>query len=384
MNSQACRPVVAAVCGDAGGAAALLPVLQHLNEQNQVIIHAFAYTHGERMLRTAGFTVESIPVDASASWIKERLTATNARLLLAATSDNGLDHERRFVAGARQCGIQSLGVLDFWSNYARRFATTEHPLGALPDILAVMDDHAMQGLQAAGIPASVIRVTGHPGFDTLSMRRAAFSAADAKVLRHRIGTPDEALLILFVSQPFEHGASVSILDAETLGFTANQVQTAVIAAARNIASRRRVPVHLVIRPHPRERLTVRSEAAPLLTVSVVSDTDRHDTVLASDLVVGMNSMLLVEACILGRPVLSVQPEIKIKDPLPTNAQGRSRPVYRWDEVEASLELLLFDDLTRSALIHRNITQEQFGGATARVVAHSRSLMSTNTHVLSAP
>jgi UDP-N-acetylglucosamine 2-epimerase len=64
--------------------------------------------------------------------------------------------------------------------------------------------------------------------------------------------------------------------------------------------------------------------------------------MTADLVIGMTSMILVEAVYLGRPVLSLQPGLRIPDTVPTNAAGLSRLVTHEAEIECAIEQALAD------------------------------------------
>ena len=89
--------------------------------------------------------------------------------------------------------------------------------------------------------------------------------------------------------------------------------------------------------------------------------------MAADLVVGMHSMALVEACLLGRPVLSVQPGLRFADPLPTNRLGASRAVYRHEDLLPALDELLSNSAARVALASRAAGLLPTAGAARRVV-----------------
>jgi hypothetical protein len=58
--------------------------------------------------------------------------------------------------------------------------------------------------------------------------------------------------------------------------------------------------------------------------------------LASDLVVGMSSALLLQAALLGSRVVSIQPNLTGLDSLPSNRLGLSDGIYRADEVATGL------------------------------------------------
>src|SRR5436853_4844911 len=103
-------PIVS-VCGDAGGAAALVPVLNVLDGDGFVPTLHYAYREGVAMLRRAGVAVRELPpLDRPAA--HRLLRDAGASAVLVATSCNGLDYERTFIEAARELGVASVAVLD--------------------------------------------------------------------------------------------------------------------------------------------------------------------------------------------------------------------------------------------------------------------------------
>ncbi len=111
-------------------------------------------------------------------------------------------------------------------------------------------------------------------------------------------------------------------------------------------------VALVVKRHPRELNgpadDFESKSQPHLPVFVLPpyEPTPREAVLGADLVIGMNSILLLEACLLGKRTISYQPNLKIVDPLPSNARGWSRSIYKIEDLMPALESELFDPETR--------------------------------------
>src|SRR5579871_3003695 len=120
-------PVVLAVSGDPGGASALAPVMEFLRVSGRARIEARAYRQARTVWQKRGLPFTELDERAEPAFPED------AQLLLTSTSLNGVDLENRFTAAARVRGIPSLAVLDFWSNYRRRFGPGEDALENLPD-----------------------------------------------------------------------------------------------------------------------------------------------------------------------------------------------------------------------------------------------------------
>lgn len=290
---------------------ALAPVLGRLQRESRVRLENYAYLQAIEVLRAHGLEPQRVPEDARQAWADAEVRQRQPALLLVATSCNGLDHERRFIAAARRRGVRSLALLDFWSNYGARFSDASGQLAYLPDRIAVMDEAARAGLVAEGIPPELISVTGQPAFDALAQARAAFGPPERDALRAAYGTARHDLQVLFASQPLgcEHAVLHDVVDAlEEIGAHDGNRFT------------------LVIRPHPRENShPYEAYSSNAMRIIVSREGDARSAAMASDLVLGMTSVLLVEAWYLRCRVASLQTALRDANPLPPAiAVARSR------------------------------------------------------------
>ena len=356
MNSAA---TVLAVAGDPGGANALLPVLRALREAGVDVV---ACPYREAVTSWAPAAISTLPLDDSTD-PAQLLRQARPSFLLTATSMNGVDLEKRFIVAARSMQIPSLAVLDFWSHYRERFADSSGALAYMPDHIAVMDDLARDEMLRCGFDAARISVTGQPAFDELRGWRRQFSAERRASVRCGLGAGPDDLLIAFLSQPLSETVG------NKFGFTEisvlEQVTAALVSIQRRHPEKRLV---LVIRPHPREQVgkfehLVRTELNRLVS----GDGDRREVVMAADLVVGMNTVLLYEACLMSCITLSVQPDPQGGDVLPSNRAGWSRAVYNPDNIEPTLEQMLLDEKERAAIWARLAAIVPPQDATSRVV-----------------
>jgi len=353
------RVSIVTIAGDAGGAAALAPVLLRLQHEQTVTLNNFAYFQAPSVLAQSGVPCRVLGSrDVGRS--RQLLEDARASLLLTATSVNTLELEKRFVMAARQAGCPSVGVLDFWSNYAARFADGDGGLSCAPDVLAVMDERAQSALSDAGV-ASELTITGQPAFDLLSERRQNFSEADRVAVRQALGVQPADFLILFVSQALDDLYG----DAKArLGFDQHDVRRLVIDTLASTRPAR--PLILAIRKHPREAGIPSDEHHHALTIVHDGTLDRWSSTMAADLVVGMNSVLLLEASYLGAPVLSLQPGLRVEDALPSNLSGGSAAAYQTGEAVRLLVDYVTDGDLRRRLRERAIAFAPDGRATERV------------------
>ncbi len=351
---------VLALAGDAGGARALSPVLRRLAAQPDISLHVQAYAAAVEVWRREGWPV--VPVDDSA--------VSSCDRLFLGTSWQPEQWELEAIAAARQASVRSVSVLDSWVNYRVRFVDRRGEF-VLPNAIAVMDESARTEMLAEGFPSERLAVTGHPGFDELERFHSAEAQAAARERISRAlripltpslspsggegarragegvsGGPSVSSLpplFLFASQPISQMA-----DGASWGFDEHQVLADLIAALDATLRAHGQKAVLLVKRHPRETGELVLPNAASLDIHVVDDLlgDYRELVAASDFVLGMNSNLLLEACLLGKSVVSYQPGLLRPDPLPSNRLGWSRAVTARDALAPALAEEIFDDSRR--------------------------------------
>jgi UDP-N-acetylglucosamine 2-epimerase len=155
------------------------------------------------------------------------------------------------------------------------------------------------------------------------------------------------------------------------GYDERQVRQLVVSALEALSAETAGKIHLVVRPHPREHVEeFFCLNSARIRVRLARDERVHELVLSADLVVGMSSALLVEACYLGCITLSVQPGLQTADVLPTNASGLSRAVYRAEGVLPAIREMMLNPTVRQAMQARLATFQPDGRATERVLGQA--------------
>ncbi len=208
-----------------------------------------------------------------------------------------------YIKAGRLLGIPSALAVNSWDNL-----TNKGKVRLQPDRILVWNetqrDEAVQYHQAR---RQDVVVTGAPIYDRWFDRRPARSAEE---LKRRAGLdPARPYLLYLCSSPFIAGHELEFVERW-------------LASVRGAASEELRGAGVLIRPHPENRQPWgRLEAAGWPGVSVwpptgaspVGDeaaTDYFDSIFHSRAVVGINSSGLIEAGIVGRPVLTVlDPEL---------------------------------------------------------------------------
>jgi hypothetical protein len=372
MNDSG-QPLIVAAAGDAGGAAAVLPVIQFLSSSGTCKVQTLAYRQAATLFSKRNVPFRQLEESFNLGDAIASLSSPAASMLLCGTSVNDLELEKPLIDAANRLRIPSLAVLDYWSNYAARFSQGEGDLAHLPSRIAVMDQSARTEMIAEGFDPERLVVTGQPAFDDLEPTRSRFNDVRRQTFRQEIAIAAEQILVTFFSQPLSagFGKSGDSNPRESIGYDERIIMPAVIETLAVIARRRTQEIALAIRPHPRESIDwyrSLSTPDPLLRLLVTTEGESREWAMASHLVAGMTSVILVEACFLGCPVVSVQTGLKGRDVLPTNRLGLSRAVYHLGELDRCIDQLLFDDSARSALRTELDGLQNTQGATQRIVS----------------
>lgn len=273
---------------DPGGANMLAPVMDLARRQGHRV-SAAGFGPAAALWDKAGDAMAAVGGDDDGA-----LAAALDRLGpdLVVTATGFADVERILWRLARERGIPSLAAIDSWTNLRRRFAGPDGDT-VEPDALCVVDERMRDQIRGEGWCRARLHVTGQPHLETvvgqLRRRRAG---------RNTSGPP----LLIFVSEPLR-----SDYAGRGPGFDQVGVLEALLPALAGQG-----PLTLVVKPHPRDdRRALQAAVGQIPTAGDVtvriSEEDTETLLAACAGVVGMTSMVLIEAALAGIPVLSLQP-----------------------------------------------------------------------------
>ena len=226
-----------------------------------------------------------------------------------------------------------VAVLDNWMNYRTRLTMDGGPL-LVPSHYAVMDERARDEAIADGVPATCLRITGHPNLASLAEALKSTSPMRERV-RQATGLGQGGRdLVVFVNEPVERDQGASPKCPGWRGYTERTALSDLAFWLPILDSQ----ADLAIVPHPRD------DAAALARMwehirghcpgRVVTDCAGRDLIIAADRVVGMASILLYEAWLLGLPVFSLQPGLVRDDLLSVATRPGVKLARRLDEVSS--------------------------------------------------
>lgn len=300
------------------------------------------------VLAQAGIAVRQFPEFVRQSELERHWTERPARALVTATS-----HYEPFESTlwriARERACPSLALLDSWSNLPRRFAQ------ARPDYLGAIDERQASELMQLGFLKSQILTVGHLWLGALRSNNGVRAAVPR--------TPKGVTRVLFVSERI--AGDVAGGQNEPYGFDEFD-SFRVLHRAANSAARAGTRVSLTVKFHPYEEPAPFLQRARSLTQIIGVDLryvsggdDPYPWVLWSDLVVGIGSTLLLEAMLLGKPVISVQPGLRREDTFAASRMGLAQTITDPREAEDRLARLIQNKHERSATraLHKPFRKE---------------------------
>lgn len=342
---------------DPGGANTIIPLVEPLRERDYQV-HLYGKDAALNRYRRLGLKgqdiAEILPEINTSSW-EDFLYRQCPDFIITGTSGDDFS-ERYLWEAARSVGIKSFAILDQWINYGIRFSNLtlkeqeqyrQNKLHAyLPDYILVMDEIARQEMISEGIDAQRVKISGQPYFDLIVSARNSFSVEQILKLKRELCVELDELIITFISEPIslDYAGSNGKL---YWGFDEKSICYMLLHTLDKVLEQSSQRVKLIIKQHPREDQNnysfldnrVNNEH---ICIKVIKDMDSWSLLRASDLVCGMSSMLLLEAIILGCPVLSIQIGLNRASPLILAQRGILSPILKQEELEDTLWSILVD------------------------------------------
>ena len=280
----------------------LAPVLQRLNQEpDRFHLTTMGHRHAIPV-----FSRHQLPFRETAEVFGHvPITYQEAREYLSNTAPDlvcvGTSHPRDILGdmstlnmlhAAESLGIPTFGLLDHWQGLDR----FDNPDNA-PNYLGVMDSNLLKRFSSR-LPNTQVEVTGHPHLEGI-WREATASVFAEKRLRAReiFGFDPEAAIWFIVSQILVDRADpdrrVSFLQPEIEG---RDLLETIRQFAESHRARTGRPVEVVCRIHPKE---------PFRDVKNLNQLTPSQVLKLADLLIGWDSMLLIEGYFSGIPVLSL-------------------------------------------------------------------------------
>ncbi len=352
-------PQVLLFSRDPGGANTIVPVISALQKENMEVL-LWGKDMALEKYSQAGFVgndIEKVSNTLTIESIKGFLQAIHPDFILTGTSAEDKTENLIWLA-AKDLSIPTAAILDQWVNYDIRFSpykvseratfNKDKNLNWCPDTIFVMDDEAYQAMLSVGFTQNQVKVSGQPYFNWIQKQwkdNAPSLKNKATLLKQSLSIPESNHVITFVSEPLTE-LYLTSKGAVDFGYNEKTVFTHFISSLEKHVGRNPTTHYtVVIKLHPRENVNNYKDIIdafhhPHIQLHVDQKTAPWDLISYSDVLIGMSSMLLIEAYLVGKPVLSIQIDRIGADPFILSRRKLVPIAQSSDELQAKLELCL--------------------------------------------
>ena len=260
-----------------------------------------AASHAISYLRARHIAFKEVSGNVGAGALLDKYSP---KLIIVGTSENSESIGLDLIDEAQVRNMLSIALVDMACNAGRRFKgrgseVFEHT----PDRLIVPDAVTRDAFLSIGFPNERILQFGNPQYDRAWSRRNEFESSQTK------REARERPRWLFIAEGFDQlNLEANWRTPEyTLSGRGDTDWRTGIVLEELLDGAAMLPVipEIIVRLHPKSKKEEFSQWYE--EISFDNSTDPYTSVWEADVVIGMTSMLLLEAAILGRPVLSILP-----------------------------------------------------------------------------
>jgi len=306
------------------------------------------------------------------------LKQVNPNLVLTGTStQNGTQDiiEQTITLAAQEKNIPSLSVLDVWMNYWERFSDIYQENKSeedktkkfkfLPTKIAIMDKYAKQEMLSEGFPEDKLVITGNPHFDNLEKKAQNFNEKQQDYILDQVKLNKGTFLFYAANVWEEYKKEYGFWDLDNIKLINKTIEA--------LPTKHRERTGIITKLHPRtpqqdiEKISQYIKEKGENRISLVTNIDSQDIVLASDLTLTPNSTLAFEAIYLHKPSMSMQPGLRTKDYLSILTNNNLIPVgYTKQECQELISKAIINKDYRKELVKQASSFTTDGKATQRV------------------
>lgn len=330
---------------DPGAANFIAPLLGPLQERGiEVAVAARGYAQAIFDERGVGF------ISAEGDVAKALLGRCLPRVVVTGSAGNHNPLTAAVLLAAKRRAIVTVGVVDARMNARERWrGGSEDALHLAPDWLLVPDQWTVRAFLKLGFRRERMAVVGYPHYDYVQAVARRLSRQGRAVLK-RCLFPRRLTgkcVLTFVTEGSQRARAREdqprlVYEWETLPARAGRVEVALAALMASIEHLPAWP-YLVLCVHPKDRVGDYEPAVRAFDF-VRTHEPMLEVLYASDVVVGLTSMALAEAALLGRPVISILPRAAERAWLPLAIAEYARCVASQAQLGAALELFRAGEL----------------------------------------
>jgi len=329
---------------DPGALNGIVPIANQLVLRgHKVSIHLEGYAKAAVDLNLPGLRVVSDPFEGLRKGVYS--------LLLTGTSENLKSRAFELVNCCKSLGIKSFGFIDSPANSDHRFSGgSNQPLLYAPDYLIVVDEPTAKVFCEFGLRDERVVVIDHPRVAEVHRKWAALSIKPIEDMKETIFRKEfrNEKVVVFCSElssglqqdGMERNKEYSLKAPDNILKRTDVVVFNFLAAVKQLKTLG-LSFKTVIRLHPKQS---ENDILQINDFDYVSKGGESvEVCLASDIVVGMGSMVLAEAHEMGKPVVSLLPRLKEVDWMPVAIRDKIKICYsKEDLISALYEIFVAD------------------------------------------
>ena len=275
--------------------------------------------------------------------LRNFIHAISPQVVVTGTSAD--DHTEKYLWHVcSEENIPSLAIIDQWCNYGIRFSDygvdkiqqydLEKTHTWLPTRIATLDDFAKKEMIEQGIPEKIIDVCGQPYFEMLLNYINNKNNSEYR-------PNNDNFNIVFCSEPITATYGNNAL--HTKGYTELTIFKSLVAILDDLNTETEKQIKLIIRPHPKEdkyKLSACLDDYVNIKWKIDASTPSWELIDKADLVCGMSSMFLIEALIIGKPIMSIQIGLCTEDPFVLSRRGVIKSILTQESLKENLRKAL--------------------------------------------
>lgn len=331
-----------------GGLDVFLPVIKKIKHtkkfnfflfSDNANVFEFARQHRIACRRFTGISLEKI---------EGIIKKVNPDIIFTDTNntDFSASIDKKFIKISKKLKIPTVSIIDSWVGLKPRFGSK---LEYLPDNILAIDGKMKKHLIGMGINPSIIKVTGNPRFDKFS-----------KFKREK----EKKNLIVFYSQPL-------------YGQKPNEVE--IFKDIVSAIEKTHLNKEIMIKFHPareendkdRKKYDNIIENSTVIIKKAKKNITSESINKKAELIVGINSIALVDASFMGKRVISYQPgSNKKSDTLRSNTHGWSVAVYK----KPSLLPILRDIFKKPVVPKEEFKEYTKNNSTSKVISFVNDIL----------
>jgi len=202
----------------------------------------------------------------------------------------GENIDKELIRYAKREKITSISVVENWTWYRKRFESSSGLI--LPDFILLNDIIAKEDAIKDGLPSKKLKVMGNPVLESLFLKKSEYAYLD----KHKTATKKN---ILFISEQLRQDFRNKNLDL--LGFDEYEVVSDLLQILK-------MGEKLTVKLHPAEDKNKYKYLDK--DINIIKNCEITHILESADVVVGMQSMLLIELAVLRGGVISYRPNAK--------------------------------------------------------------------------